>query len=77
MASVTFPFASSIDQNIHVVPSFTLECGTVLYDVPVAYKTWGQLNAAKDNVMIIGHTLTVSSDVEDWCVRFNLFMQYV
>ncbi|GJE92117.1 homoserine O-acetyltransferase [Phanerochaete sordida] len=60
------PFAKLIDQDIHVVPSFTLESGKTLRDVPVAYKTWGELNEAKDNVMIICHAFTGSADVEDW-----------
>ncbi|KAJ7621047.1 homoserine O-acetyltransferase [Roridomyces roridus] len=55
-----------IDQQIFVVPSFTLECGTELKDAPVAYKTWGRLNEARDNVMVICHALTGSADVEDW-----------
>ncbi|KAF7362840.1 Homoserine O-acetyltransferase [Mycena venus] len=55
-----------LDQSILVVPSFTLECGRELRDVPVAYKTWGTLNANKDNVMIICHAFTGSADVEDW-----------
>lgn len=55
-----------LDQSIFNVPSFTLECGTELRDVPVAYKTWGQLNSTKDNVMIICHAFTGSADVEDW-----------
>ncbi|KAJ2928600.1 hypothetical protein H1R20_g8525, partial [Candolleomyces eurysporus] len=55
-----------IDQEIFVVPSFELECGTVLNQVPVAYKTWGKLNETKDNVMIICHAFTGSADVEDW-----------
>ena len=62
-----------IDQEILVVPSFTLECGETLRDVPVAYKTWGKLNDEKDNVMIICHAFTGSSDVEDWCVSPFLF----
>ncbi|KAF7968476.1 hypothetical protein HWV62_30497 [Athelia sp. TMB] len=59
-------FAQLLEQNIHVVPEFTLECGRTLREVPVAYKTWGALNAARDNVMIICHAFTGSADVEDW-----------
>lgn len=59
-------FASLIDQNVYVVPTFTLECGWELHQVPVAYKTWGKLNEARDNVMIICHAFTGSADVEDW-----------
>jgi homoserine O-acetyltransferase len=53
-------------QSIHTVDSFTLESGAVLSQVPVAYKTWGVLNEGRDNVMIICHAFTGSSDVEDW-----------
>ncbi|KAH6903467.1 homoserine O-acetyltransferase [Coprinopsis sp. MPI-PUGE-AT-0042] len=55
-----------VEQNIHIVPSFELENGAVLKDAPVAYKTWGKLNEARDNVMIICHAFTGSADVEDW-----------
>jgi len=62
------PPSIEIDQEILVLPSFTLECGETLKDVPVAYKTWGKLNERRDNVMIVCHAFTGSSDVEDWCV---------
>ena len=54
------------NQSITHFESFELEEGAVLKQVPVAYKTWGKLNDAKDNVMIICHALSGSADVEDW-----------
>ncbi|RDB27106.1 Homoserine O-acetyltransferase [Hypsizygus marmoreus] len=63
MASYLTP---CIEQSIHTIPSFTLECGAELKNVPVAYKTWGAMNERRDNVMIICHAATGSADVEDW-----------
>ncbi|KAK7047182.1 L-homoserine-O-acetyltransferase [Paramarasmius palmivorus] len=62
----TSKLTSLIDQSYYVVPSFNLECGAELHDVSVAYKTWGSLNEAKDNAMIICHAFTGSADVVDW-----------
>ncbi|KAI0833264.1 homoserine O-acetyltransferase [Trametes gibbosa] len=59
-------YTELLDQNVFHVPSFTLECGQVIESVPVAYKTWGELNDERNNVMIICHAFTGSSDVEDW-----------
>ena len=66
-------YATLIDQNILYLPTFTLESGVVLRNVPVAYKTWGKLNATRDNVMLICHAFTGSSAVEDWCEPFPPF----
>ena len=65
---MTNPYAALIEQQIFTVPSFTLDSGVELIDAPVAYKTWGELNATRDNVMVICHAFTGSSDVEDWYV---------
>ncbi|KAF1812631.1 homoserine O-acetyltransferase [Eremomyces bilateralis CBS 781.70] len=53
-------------QQIAIVPSFELECGDVLHNVPVAYKTFGSLSPERDNAMLICHALTGSADASDW-----------
>ena len=61
------PFAALIpDQEFAIVPSFTLESGVTLKNVPVAYTTRGTLSPNRDNAMVICHALTGSSDVSDW-----------
>ena len=60
-------FASLVrDQSFKIIPEFTLECGITLREVPVAYKTWGELNATRDNVMVVCHAFSGSADVEEW-----------
>ncbi|ORX87156.1 homoserine O-acetyltransferase [Anaeromyces robustus] len=54
------------DQEIMVIPEFELESGYVLKNAPVAYKTLGTLNKTRDNVIVICHALSGSSDFEDW-----------
>ncbi|ORY65224.1 homoserine O-acetyltransferase [Pseudomassariella vexata] len=61
------PFATLIpDQEIAIVPSFTLESGVILKNVPLAYSTRGKLSPNRDNAMVICHALTGSADVSDW-----------
>jgi homoserine O-acetyltransferase/O-succinyltransferase len=53
-------------QDIAVIPSFTLESGVTLKNVPVAYTVKGKLSPGRDNAMVICHALTGSADVSDW-----------
>jgi len=54
------------DQQILTVDRFELECGDTLEQVPLAYKTWGKLNAEGTNCMVVCHALSGSADVADW-----------
>ena len=48
------------------IQRFTLEGGTTLRDVPVAFRSWGELNAAGDNAIVICHALTGNAEADDW-----------
>ncbi len=50
----------------HCFPVFELESGQELQDVTVTYQTWGRLNARRDNVIVVGHTLTGNTAVDEW-----------
>ncbi|MCB2406927.1 homoserine O-acetyltransferase family protein [Hymenobacter lucidus] len=43
-----------------------LENGATLAPVQIAYKTFGTLNAARDNVVWVCHALTANADVLSW-----------
>lgn len=61
------PFVTLIpDQQIAIIPTFELESGVTLQNLPIAYKTYGTLSPARDNAMVICHALTGSADVKDW-----------
>jgi homoserine O-acetyltransferase/O-succinyltransferase len=54
-----------MEEFLHYHP-FPLETGQVLPGIRVGYHTYGNLNAAGDNVVWICHALTANSDVIRW-----------
>ncbi|KAJ3361987.1 homoserine O- acetyltransferase [Allomyces arbusculus] len=65
------PFFSHVpDQCVTIIPSLKLECGTTLTHVPVAYKTWGKLNAIKTNVILVCHAFSGSANAAEWWSPF-------
>jgi homoserine O-acetyltransferase/O-succinyltransferase len=54
-----------MEEFLHYHP-FPLENGHILPSVRVGYHTYGNLNAAGDNVIWICHALTANSDVIRW-----------
>jgi homoserine O-acetyltransferase len=51
------------DRSFLSIGAFPLERGGALPDVTIAYETWGTLNAARDNVILVEHALTGDSHV--------------
>lgn len=45
---------------------FVTDGGVRLAETTVAYRTWGALNAARDNAVVVCHALTGTPDVADW-----------
>ena len=58
--------AMDSDGETFVVPRFTLESGEVLREATVRYKTWGALNEARDNVMVVCHAMTGNAALDQW-----------
>ncbi|GAA4123887.1 homoserine O-acetyltransferase [Knoellia locipacati] len=52
------------DRQFAALGPVVLERGGTLPDVTVAYETWGTLNAARDNAVLVEHALTGDSHVE-------------
>ena len=52
--------------SVATIPRYTLESGEELREVPLAYQTWGTLDDHGENVVVVGHSLTSSSDVGAW-----------
>lgn len=58
---------TDVEAHVTELPgAFELELGAVLHGVRIAWRSWGRLNSARDNAVIVNHALTGSADVEAW-----------
>ena len=68
-ASARAAFVSD-ETRVHDLPGeFALELGDKLSGVQIAYRTWGTLDAAGENAVVICHALTGSADADRWWAR--------
>lgn len=58
-------FPNSMKHFVYKLP-FTLESGEVLNGLTIAYHSFGQMNAHKDNIVWVCHHLTANTDVMAW-----------
>ncbi len=58
MASLPAQTDFLVETQSVVFPSLALDCGVTLFDVNVAYETYGELNAAKSNAIFILHAFS-------------------
>ncbi len=49
-----------------IIPEITLESGVVVREAPVAFRSWGRLNAQGDNALVVCHALTGDTNADDW-----------
>ncbi len=45
---------------------FTLESGSIISDLEIAYKTYGTINSERDNIIWVFHAISGDSNVLDW-----------
>jgi len=57
---------STIDASVQEIGDFELENGQVLPKARIAYRSWGRLNPAATNAVVVCHALTGSPDVDLW-----------
>jgi homoserine O-acetyltransferase len=57
---------TSDDRRIAHVGPLVCESGETLHDLRVAYQVWGELNSARDNLIVVCHALSGDSNVAGW-----------
>jgi len=56
----------NIFQTYNLKNPFTTESGYTFKKSCIAYKTWGNLNTSRDNVVVIFHALTGNAGADEW-----------
>lgn len=59
-------YISGDTYHIRLPGSFEFESGEQLEGMQVTWRSWGHLNAACDNAVVVNHALTGSADVDAW-----------
>ena len=52
--------------DTYLTRNFVLESGKVLSEAQVRYKTFGKLNAKRDNLFVVCHALTGNPSLDQW-----------
>lgn len=55
------------ETRLHALGDFTFDSGDTIPQAQLAYESYGQLNAKKDNVILLNHALTGSHHAHGWC----------
>ncbi|WFD04344.1 hypothetical protein MOBT1_003051 [Malassezia obtusa] len=66
IAGPTSPFAVNLDQRYLLLPEFTLESGECLTNAPIAFQTWGKLNAEGTNAVLVCHAISGNALATVW-----------
>jgi len=59
-------FISAKTNYVELGEPYTTESGGILSSLRIAYRTWGKLNAKKNNVILVCQALTGSADADAW-----------
>ena len=54
----------------YTIDALELECGETLIQPQLRYRSWGTLNEAKDNAIVVCHALTGNAALDDWWGSF-------
>jgi homoserine O-acetyltransferase/O-succinyltransferase len=66
MAELQAPLKPTIEGDFALPGEFSLEAGGVLRGARLHYAIYGEINSAKDNVVLVCHALSGSAQVAEW-----------